>query len=268
VGTCKKNEEAPEGRHKVLEVFLPGAPLALRFRPGQSGLVLPIRLPGTCPSARTARLGNRAGLFSAVPGKAGTRISGAGRFVRDWCRVYGARVFLPRFFARSKDAKGWRGEGQQESDTLPTMSWCQKFAVIVLLLTSVSAWPRQAGSGGKCLQYEPVVVKLTGSLIRRTFLGPPNYESVRKGDRAETSWFLDLPRPVCVDEDKDKAQADINSARSNVGRIQLVVSQEDYKRYRALMHKRVVATGTLFGEITGHHHTPVLLKLTTLARAD
>jgi hypothetical protein len=145
------------------------------------------------------------------------------------------------------------------------MSSCQKIAGIVLLLTSVVAWPQQAGSTGNCLQYGPSVVKLTGTLIRRTFPGPPNYESVRKGDRAETSWFLELPRPVCVDEDKTD---NLSPAQNNVGRIQLVVSQEDYTRYHGLVGKRVVATGTLFGEHTGHHHTPVLLTVKALARAD
>ena len=129
---------------------------------------------------------------------------------------------------------------------LPTMSSCQKIAAIVLLLTCGMVWPQQAGSTGNCLQYAPSVVKLTGTLIRRTFPGPPNYESVRKGDRAETSWFLDLSRPVCVDEDKAD---NLSLAQNNVGRIQLAVSFEDFKKYQGLVGKRVVRPARSSGSI-------------------
>jgi len=49
-----------------------------------------------------------------------------------------------------------------------------------------------------CLKYEPEIVKLVGVTTRHTFPGPPNYESVKKGDAPERYWLLRLPRPVCV----------------------------------------------------------------------
>jgi hypothetical protein len=109
-------------------------------------------------------------------------------------------------------------------------------------------------------------VKLTGTLIRQTFPGPPNYESVRKGDRAETVWLLVLASPVCVDV--DKGDPELNPAKSGVSRIQLEVGAGVYKKYKGLVGTRVVATGTLFAEISGHHHTPVLLTVSTLAKAE
>lgn len=115
---------------------------------------------------------------------------------------------------------------------------------------------------GGCLQYEPAMVKLKGTLIRLTFPGPPGYENVRKGDRPETSWFLKLPYAVCVDQ--DNADPLINTAKRNIRRVQLVVSEEMYRKYRNLVGHKVVATGTLFGEHTGHHHTPVLLTVSKL----
>src|SRR5262245_14381421 len=65
-----------------------------------------------------------------------------------------------------------------------------------------------------CLSYEPSVVKLTGTLVRKTFPGPPNYEDISRGDRPETYWLLVLSRPACVDA--DKAQPDLNPAHDDI----------------------------------------------------
>ena len=75
-------------------------------------------------------------------------------------------------------------------------------------------------------------------------------------------WLLKLESPICVDE--DKAQPDLNPSRKNVRKVQLVLNKEHDERANALRGKRVVATGTLFGAHTGHHHTSVLLTVTYL----
>lgn len=103
---------------------------------------------------------------------------------------------------------------------------------------------------------------LGGALIRKTFPGPPNYQSVKKGDAPETSWFLDLTEEVCIDE--DKAEPDLNPKQSGIHEIQLVLRPEQYQQHKRIMGKKVAATGTLFGEHTAHHHTPVLLTVRTL----
>jgi hypothetical protein len=108
-------------------------------------------------------------------------------------------------------------------------------------------------------------VKLDGTLIRKTFPGPPNYESVKKGDTPETYWLLNLFHPICVS--KDEREPDLNPEQTGVGVIQLVVDPLLYKTHSRLIGKRVVTTGTLFGSHTGHHHAPVLLKVTSLVEA-
>jgi hypothetical protein len=123
-----------------------------------------------------------------------------------------------------------------------------------------------AQSGRRCLSYEPTVVNLTGTIISRTFPGPPNYESIRKGDEPENYWLLLLPRPVCVTE--GNIYPDLHPAQKNIRRIQLVFkSEKSYETYRRLLGKRVVATGTLYGAYSGHHKTPVLLTVKTLTKA-
>lgn len=54
-----------------------------------------------------------------------------------------------------------------------------------------------------CLSYEPSVVQLTGTIIRKTFPGPPNYTNVKHGDSPERAWFLVLKQPICVQAGKD-----------------------------------------------------------------
>jgi uncharacterized protein DUF4431 len=116
-----------------------------------------------------------------------------------------------------------------------------------------------------CLSYEPAVVRLNGTLVRKTFAGPPNYENIRRGDRPETYWLLSLSQPVCVNEDdSDRA---LSPAHEDIRTVQLVLTEVAYKKYKNLIGKQVVATGTLFGGITGHHHTDVLSKITSLATA-
>jgi uncharacterized protein DUF4431 len=113
-----------------------------------------------------------------------------------------------------------------------------------------------------CKAYEPALVSLHGTLVRETLAGPPNYRDIHKGDDPETIWLLKLEPPICVDE--DKAQPDLNPSQRNVRKVQLVLDKEHGERANGLRGKRVVATGTLFGAHTGHHHTPVLLTVTYL----
>jgi Domain of unknown function (DUF4431) len=154
---------------------------------------------------------------------------------------------------------------QKNSHLACAAAYCS-IAWVLLVFGSATAGLGQTAASSHCLSYEPSVVTLTGTLVRKTFPGPPNYEDVRHGDRPETYWFLKLSNPICVDE--DKAQPDLNPAHKDIRTIQLVVSSELYKKYKYMMGLRVVATGRLFGEQTIHHRTPVLLTVETLAQAD
>jgi hypothetical protein len=137
--------------------------------------------------------------------------------------------------------------------------------VVATLLCSGNLCLAQSSSAFTCLSYEPAVVKIAGTLERKTFPGPPNYESVAKGDQAETYWFVELHSSMCVAE--DKAEPDLNAAQTGVTEIQLVLKPEVYKSYKGLLGGEVIVTGTLFGAITAHHHTPVLLTASSLEAA-
>src|SRR5215469_3777885 len=100
------------------------------------------------------------------------------------------------------------------------------------------AWSKPAAP---CLDYEPTFVTLTGVVVRRTYPGPSNFESIREGDKPETSWVLMLPRPVCVD---GRPGDSVNVAKTRIRRVQLVFeNQETYETYRRILRRRAVVTG-------------------------
>ena len=132
--------------------------------------------------------------------------------------------------------------------------------IAILLLpifqTQVSSSPQQ------CLSYEPATVSLKGIIKRHSFPGPPNFESVKKGDQPEQVWVLHLSSPICVSASSDF------EAQSNISDLQLVLTegQKQYDRYRSLLGNRVEVTGTMFQASTGHHHTKVLLIVNGIKR--
>lgn len=131
--------------------------------------------------------------------------------------------------------------------------------VFLIFLVAVHP-PKSAESAQRCLQYGPNTIGLHGKIRRQTFAGPPNYESVANGDEPEQVWVLHLAKPICV-----VASADWEREKT-VSDIQLVFAegQSQYDRYRSLVGRRVIATGTLFRAHTGHHHTKVLLTVTAI----
>jgi len=136
--------------------------------------------------------------------------------------------------------------------------------IVMVLLVSLPGTRSQLEPAG-CRSYEPAVVTLHGSLIRKTFPGPPNYSDIHKGDRAETYFLLNLDSPICLD--MDKSAPDLRPSQKNVRTVQLILEEGTYERFKPLLGKEVVARGSLFAAHTGHHHTPVLLTVSNLEQA-
>lgn len=124
--------------------------------------------------------------------------------------------------------------------------------LLVLLLNSFDASAQRQA----CLAYEPEVVQLIGTIRKKTFPGPPNYESIRKGDKPETYWVLHLPDSVCTEPSGD------NDGEDRVTDLQLTLTQKQYALYRKFIGRKVNVTGKLSHATTGHHHTPVLMEVT------
>jgi hypothetical protein len=101
---------------------------------------------------------------------------------------------------------------------------------------------------------------LKGVIEKETFPGPPNYESVEKGDKPETYWILNLDVPICTLGADQRG-----SSENNVRKLQLLFAQVDmYKVYRSQLGKPVTVTGSLEHAFSGHHHTDVMLQATKI----
>jgi hypothetical protein len=127
---------------------------------------------------------------------------------------------------------------------------CSSLIIYGLLISLLLAGPVAA----QCLEYEPKVVSLSGTLVRETLPGRPNYESVASGDAPETIWVLKLKAPICM-----LAANDIDVSENSETEIQLVLDQGQYNKYRNLNGHSVTITGKLFHSHTGHHHKRLLL---------
>ena len=114
---------------------------------------------------------------------------------------------------------------------------------------------------GACLDYEPAVVSLSGTLAREVYPGRPNYESIADGDEPEAIWVLKLDVPICINDAGFMAPAE-----TNVTEIQLVLSSEQYEGHSDKMGGHITASGSLFHGHNGHHHKTLLLNTSTLTR--
>ena len=116
-----------------------------------------------------------------------------------------------------------------------------------------------------CLNYEPQKVQLEGVLYKKAFPGPPNYQDIKKGDEEEIYWLIKTTEPFCVNKSSYVEGDELHG----LSEVQLVVDGLNfYNSNRQLLGKKVILTGTLFPQITGHHKTEVLITVETLKKAN
>jgi hypothetical protein len=101
-------------------------------------------------------------------------------------------------------------------------------------------------------------------LVSRTYYGPPNYGENPKTDTKERQYILilDSPRDVVGDQNDIMYKTE-----RGVKRVTLVV--QDFKAHpvKSLLGSRVEVHGTLFHANTRHHHTRVLIDVTSIKRS-
>jgi hypothetical protein len=101
---------------------------------------------------------------------------------------------------------------------------------------------------------------VSGTLTRRLFAGPPNYESIANGDAEEWSLILELPRPICAND------AEFIGPETMFDRVHLSSDSSELRAaLRAAVGRNVTVTGEAFGAQTGHHHAPLVLFVERLA---
>lgn len=132
------------------------------------------------------------------------------------------------------------------------------FTICIVILTLLT----NSSVGSQCLDYEPSIVELTGTIKRVVFPGPPNYESVTEGDEPELYWVFYLDSEICVNGDPKN---DFNTAETKIKSLQLLIGS--YNKYRHLLGQKVTVKGILTHSFTGHHHTPVMLGVKDIRKA-
>jgi len=110
-----------------------------------------------------------------------------------------------------------------------------------------------------CFTYSNSLVSLPGIMVKDTFAGPPNFESVAQGDEPEIHWVLVLSKPICV---LPTASDTENVAEYSISRMQL--NRIDYDQYRPLLGKPVLVTGMFAHAFTAFHFTDVMIEVTAI----
>jgi len=105
-------------------------------------------------------------------------------------------------------------------------------------------------------------ITLRGKLIRHTFPGVPNYESIEDGDYPETRWVLEILSTEI------RRLIDLKYITENLynpdeeGWVQLIaVGNEESPR--SFQNKQIIVQGYL-GTIISHIHTPATIEATEI----
>jgi uncharacterized protein DUF4431 len=109
-----------------------------------------------------------------------------------------------------------------------------RFRIVLAFTLAIGPAPLAA----QCLDYETVT--LAGTLVRQTYPGPPDYESITKGDKPVVVLVLISERPLCVVDSQSRYPR-----RFNEREIELALEYDQYDRYRSLLGKKVTVHGRL-----------------------
>ena len=96
--------------------------------------------------------------------------------------------------------------------------------------------------------------EFVGHIVTQTYPGPPDYESISGGDKPLTRWFLQLPRAVCFRHYHHQYL------------FQLLLTPEDFERYRQFLGKEIRIKGRLEEAAAGDHRTRLVLNVSSLDR--
>ena len=95
---------------------------------------------------------------------------------------------------------------------------------------------------------------VSGKLMVQLFAGPPNYESIAKGDTEEKALILKLPKRICADD------GEFIDGSTSFDRVQVSSGVLGVlSALNAAVGRRVTVRGKAFGAHTGHHHAPLVL---------
>lgn len=109
-------------------------------------------------------------------------------------------------------------------------------------------------------QYEPIISKLSGTVITKRFYGPPNYGETPDKDELQSYYILIPNQPInMLSLNEGDGELNLEPIVWQVSEIQL--SYDKTINLSQFKNKKVIVTGTFFKSISGGHHTQVLMNL-------
>lgn len=143
------------------------------------------------------------------------------------------------------------------------------FIVTIALLTACEDKPKPlpirldivAEDTTTHFNYSPAVSELYGTLYEATFVKETDVIEVdpeADSTMVEKEFILLLKHPISVNADTTDG---FNDEQNNITKVQLVPIPDNARAY---LNQRVKVTGKLWGAQTAHHHTPVLIEVTTI----
>src|SRR3954452_16423881 len=142
------------------------------------------------------------------------------------------------------------------------------FAVLLAVFFSIPRIGYSAPNGSrKNLHYGAPPVRLEGKCDLDVMAGPPNWESIRDGDRPITIIILRLYSPVQVRGEKVKYS--FNEAVADINEIQLATTNSKLRKKLLSIKKnqRIQVDGTLYHSWTSHQLLPLLMEITAIEQA-
>lgn len=143
--------------------------------------------------------------------------------------------------------------------------------MIRFALALAALGPMAGSAAAACLDYGKPVT-LTGHVEHRMAYGAPNFGQTPDRDTPEPYYALVLDRPICMNDGGANAPDD-EPAERNVRDITVgYPSEKDtntkFLRRVAGISIRVVVTGAISHGYTSHHHTKLLMGVTSARPAS
>lgn len=101
-------------------------------------------------------------------------------------------------------------------------------------------------------------ITLRGKLIRHTFPGVPNYESIEDGDHPETRWVLVIPKAEIKQLITSRSVSEEMYGSCQEGWVQLIAADTE-ESPQPFLNKQIVVKGYL-GTLASHIHTLVTIE--------
>ncbi|HEY5234249.1 MAG TPA: DUF4431 domain-containing protein [Verrucomicrobiae bacterium] len=130
-------------------------------------------------------------------------------------------------------------------------------AMAVFSLTGCQSIPRDDIAGDKKVQ-------VCGHIIRQTFPGPPNYESVAAGDEPLNYWILATDQPVTNMYPCGFSRPITLEEASKLQLVFMAQDRDEYKQYAPLVGQHVEVRGICFWAHSGFHCTPLLIEVKSI----